>query len=572
MSMGQPSGGASADAPAMGMQRVARFVRVEPIPSTAFLHSFAASDSQLRELKARLSAARDAIQTQHELSAERLREVADCIRQRNGELVVQTLVLAARAAQAVGKAMEGVQGCAFEDGRLAAALKHVLILGKTVQGLDSSSSFDAWMPFTTATVQLSTTMKAVIADFDLASAKAMLTCALQVTGFAEPGGSAAAPGMDLGKTRDAVRKSVHARTSSTMQYAVEEPRNFKEFAGFYLIPIRQLDRRAYVRQEVQFEIVYSEYQYVADLELMCEVFARPLKAETTTMNADQHLAIFCNLEQLLSIHQTLLADLQTRQMLAPFMASIVEALSPCISQFVDAYKLYCANHAVAVETLSSLLSSKRDSSRLVQFLDRASELPTVRRLPLEGYLIKPVQRLCKYPLLLRELLKSSVEADGDMAALQSLTEQLERLVARVNETKRAADEQRQLIDVLDSIDGVDRLPAAPLRVIAHGMLVKLAGTKVEERYCVLFDTSFVWCKKTRLQRKVYELRNVARVADISLSSTVPDEARSAPPGSTFSFTAGGKSYVWQAASAEDCAVWLGGIKTAQSARSGVVII
>jgi hypothetical protein len=61
------------------------------------------------------------------------------------------------------------------------------------------------------------------------------------------------------------------------------------------------------------------------------------------------------------------------------------------------YAKYCANHTVAAELALKL--EKAHSARLRAFFSRA--YAQTNRLSLRDYLIKPVQRICKYPLLLR---------------------------------------------------------------------------------------------------------------------------------------------------------------------------
>ena len=61
------------------------------------------------------------------------------------------------------------------------------------------------------------------------------------------------------------------------------------------------------------------------------------------------------------------------------------------------YAKYCANHTVAAELALKL--EKAHSARLRAFFARA--YTQTNRLSLRDYLIKPVQRICKYPLLLR---------------------------------------------------------------------------------------------------------------------------------------------------------------------------
>jgi hypothetical protein len=61
------------------------------------------------------------------------------------------------------------------------------------------------------------------------------------------------------------------------------------------------------------------------------------------------------------------------------------------------YTVYCANQPNSMSCLDRL--SKQSAFKA--FLAECLENPTCRGLTLFSFLIKPIQRICKYPLLLR---------------------------------------------------------------------------------------------------------------------------------------------------------------------------
>ena len=61
------------------------------------------------------------------------------------------------------------------------------------------------------------------------------------------------------------------------------------------------------------------------------------------------------------------------------------------------YTTYCANQPKAMQVLDSLDRNKK----FVAFLDQCMLNPECRGLTLFSFLIKPIQRICKYPLLLK---------------------------------------------------------------------------------------------------------------------------------------------------------------------------
>jgi hypothetical protein len=62
---------------------------------------------------------------------------------------------------------------------------------------------------------------------------------------------------------------------------------------------------------------------------------------------------------------------------------------------------YCKNYWVALDLVKRETGS---NERLQEFLSYCAVKPETRRQDLGSFLIKPVQRICKYPLFFRDLL------------------------------------------------------------------------------------------------------------------------------------------------------------------------
>lgn len=65
------------------------------------------------------------------------------------------------------------------------------------------------------------------------------------------------------------------------------------------------------------------------------------------------------------------------------------------------YSEYCNSHPMAIATLQELYQHNSYS----KFFEACRLMRGLIEIPLDGYLLTPVQRICKYPLQLAELLK-----------------------------------------------------------------------------------------------------------------------------------------------------------------------
>jgi len=92
------------------------------------------------------------------------------------------------------------------------------------------------------------------------------------------------------------------------------------------------------------------------------------------------------------------------------------------------------------------VSLQKKNAHFRQFIEEAQNDPRCGGLQFVSFLIKPVQRICKYHLLLRELLKYETD-DEEKEALEEVYENVLMLVNSINETKRAAENMSKIMSI-----------------------------------------------------------------------------------------------------------------------------
>jgi len=192
------------------------------------------------------------------------------------------------------------------------------------------------------------------------------------------------------------------------------------------------------------EIMTTERDYVKDLSLVKEHFIFKLE-DYGLMQKDLKDAIFGNIEELLPLHQDLLQKLEaTLQQESPNFGIIFIELAPKLT----VYSNYCSSQSSAVETVEKHISQNPNFGLCLEEL-RGHE--SVKGLDLKDFLIKPMQRICKYPLLLRELLKETEESDPFYGDISKAFSVIQDTITIINENKRTVDNLMDLIAIQEMI-------------------------------------------------------------------------------------------------------------------------
>ncbi|KAI9141773.1 Dbl homology domain-containing protein [Paraphysoderma sedebokerense] len=215
----------------------------------------------------------------------------------------------------------------------------------------------------------------------------------------------------------------------------------ESMGGSEVVEKLNLSKADIKRQEVIYEMAKTEQDYVKDLDFVLETYITPLR-KNKVVRAKDLAIIFSNWEQLLPVNQELLRSLESRR----GQNKIVEQVGDIwlrISDYLKIYTMYCSNHPYALVRLEKVMGVKSFS----KFCDACAALPESRSMNLASYLIKPVQRICKYPLLVKELIKQTPATHSDHQNLTQALSKIETVVTIVNEAARQTDAVHKMLKI-----------------------------------------------------------------------------------------------------------------------------
>ncbi|XP_028646014.1 pleckstrin homology domain-containing family G member 3 isoform X2 [Grammomys surdaster] len=233
------------------------------------------------------------------------------------------------------------------------------------------------------------------------------------------------------------------------------------------------------------EIVETERMYVQDLRSIVEDYLLKIIDTPGLLNPEQVSALFGNIESIYALNSQLLRDLDSCN-------SDPVAVASCFverSQEFDIYTQYCNNYPNSVAALTECMQDKQQAKF---FRDRQELLQ--HSLPLGSYLLKPVQRILKYHLLLQEIAKHFDEEEDGFEVVEDAIDTMTCVAWYINDMKRRHEHAVRLQEIqslLINWKGPD--------LTTYGELVLEATFRVHrvrnERTFFLFDKILLITKK-----------------------------------------------------------------------------
>ncbi|KAJ3339060.1 spermatogenesis-associated protein 13 [Gonapodya sp. JEL0774] len=102
------------------------------------------------------------------------------------------------------------------------------------------------------------------------------------------------------------------------------------------------------------------------------------------------------------------------------------------------------------------LNGESSNTELKFFIEYCSFRQETRNLTIGAFLLKPVQRICKYPLLLKELLKHTAESHPDYAGVKGALDAIMRVVDVVNERRHIVENSIKTLKILGQLEYTEK--------------------------------------------------------------------------------------------------------------------
>ncbi|KAG0196302.1 RHO1 GDP-GTP exchange protein 2 [Mortierella sp. GBA30] len=185
------------------------------------------------------------------------------------------------------------------------------------------------------------------------------------------------------------------------------------------------------RQEVIYELIYTEKDFVNDLKYLNDKWITPIRNVDLLPESRREAFIdrvFYNIKDVYNVNSKLGEALLKRQQayaVIPEVGDIFLEHAVNFSPFVQ----YGANQ---IEAKYEFEHEKNTNSIFSKFVEETERRPESRKLELNGYLTKPTTRLGRYPLLLEAVLKYTPDDNPDKKALPEVINIIKDFLQKVN--------------------------------------------------------------------------------------------------------------------------------------------
>ena len=244
------------------------------------------------------------------------------------------------------------------------------------------------------------------------------------------------------------------------------------------------------------ELLETERSYNQSLGILTHCFFIPLKSNPSQhgLKKNHPAEIFSNLEQLATFNAQLLNNFEERLSgeIDPnqtLIADIFINLGPYLKPY---YSTYCENYASA----NSVLNECQKIKDFTNFLENVQNSELCKGETIRSFLIKPIQRIPRYQLLLEEIYQHTPSTHLDKGSLREAIEKIKGIASDVNEAIRRGENTVKILAIQNAfISGARPSLVAPHRIyVKDGCLQKICRKETKPRWFFLFNDILIYGK------------------------------------------------------------------------------
>ena len=267
-------------------------------------------------------------------------------------------------------------------------------------------------------------------------------------------------------------------------------------------------------QNIMDEILNSERDYLRDVTLFQTQFCAPIKGNLTVVSDSEYSKLVSSWATIFDLHTELGKSLEAGPM------ALGTVFCAHASTLLKAYTRYAAENVQALEVLASL---KAGNPHFANHVAKFEKLKEANHNNVDSFLVKPVQRICKYPLLLSELVSNVPASFPDLENLRKALQKMKDITNDINEMKRFSENLHALQSIQEQIQGMPasfKLIISTRYFVLEDTMVKISKGKAQTRHLWLFNDVLIYAK---IQQGVHRFAGRVFLAEC-LVRDLPDTA------------------------------------------------
>ncbi|XP_053729906.1 ras-specific guanine nucleotide-releasing factor 2 isoform X1 [Synchiropus splendidus] len=266
------------------------------------------------------------------------------------------------------------------------------------------------------------------------------------------------------------------------------------------------------RNQIVFNMVEAETEYVHQLSILVNCFLRPLRMAASSkkppISHDDVSSIFLNSETIMFLHEIFHQGLKAR--IANWPTLVLADLFDILLPMLNIYQEFVRNHQYSLQVLANCKQNRDFDKLLKQYESNAA----CEGRMLETFLTYPMFQIPRYIITLHELLAHTPHEHVERKSLEFAKSKLEELSKMMHDEVSDTENIRKNLAIERMIvEGCDILLDTSQTFVRQGSLIQLPSSsergmlskvrlgalslrKEGERQCFLFTKHFLICTRT----------------------------------------------------------------------------
>ncbi|CAH1264892.1 ARHGEF26 [Branchiostoma lanceolatum] len=255
-------------------------------------------------------------------------------------------------------------------------------------------------------------------------------------------------------------------------------------------------------QEAMFEVLTTEESYVRSMSVLEEHFLQAILQHNALIGHGVFSCLSRYTREIMEVSVAFLEDLQRRvKEQSPVISDICDIIeNHAVKNFLDPYKTYCKEVNAHSRVVKDVIAQNKEVREQVSKLEGD---PKCSRLPMTSFLMLPMQRITRLPLLIERILSHREDDSDSFQSAMKALQDTRKVANIINEAVRDEERNHHFEEVLREKLTFDRckLPF-PLRsksrwIVKQGDLtwIRSKETKTSQRYIIVLTDVLLVAKK-----------------------------------------------------------------------------